>query len=68
MHKLKKRTTKEQSQNVRNKSAEDNARKRKEIRQVYMELSRYFEVPAGCKEWMCPQLLLRGKHHRGRSQ
>ena len=68
VHRLRKNTTKEQSQNGRSKGAEVEARRRDEIQKAYMELSKYFEVPAGCKGWVCTKLLLRGKYDRGRSQ
>ena len=65
-HLLKKGTIKKQY--FQSKTAEGEAKKRDEIRETYEELSRYFEVPMGCTKWVRPQLLLRGKYHRGRSQ
>ena len=51
----------------RNDRAKNEVRKRAELREVYLELSRYYQLPKGQGQWKCPELLGNGEHGRGHS-
>ena len=57
---LKKGTAARSTQGKRASDAED--RRRKEIRRLNEELSRYYQLGVNQSVWGCPDLLLRGKH------
>lgn len=54
------------SQNIRKRATVTEAKTRGMIRGLNEEISRYFKVPEGRREWTSQQLLSRGKYHRGR--
>ena len=45
----------------RNLGAERESTRRKSLRELYEELSRFYELPAKGASWKCPRLLANGK-------
>ena len=62
LHRLRKGAPGSSGRKVQGRAADAEAIRRESIREANEELSRYYKLPEGRKEWRCPDLIFQGKH------
>ena len=55
------------SRDNRSNHAQNEAKRREAQREIFQDLSRYYELPRRKKQWRCPQILDNGKHGHSHS-